>query len=148
MTQEKYTAKQKVKMAAILQYTLPGVPCIYYGDENAMEGYVDPFCRQCFDWQSIDKDLSEFYRKLGEIREKELYGILKDGTYNEVFADRSCLVFERKSPHGAVYVYVNNSHNEYSVKFCGQYYEYISEVYVENELKIKANSYGILIKSA
>ncbi len=146
MTDEKRSAKEKVKMAALLQYTLPGVPCIYYGDENAMEGYIDPFCRQCFDWQNPDRDLNEFYRKLGDLRKNVLNDVLKDGEYNEVFADRSCLVFERKSQIGAVYVYVNNSHNEYSIAFCGKYCEMLNGETFENELKIKANSFGILTK--
>ena len=146
ITDEKRSAKEKVKMAALLQYTLPGVPCIYYGDENAMEGYVDPFCRQCFDWQNPDRDLNEFYRKLGDLRKNVLNDVLKDGEYNEVFADRSCLVFERKSQIGAVYVYVNNSHNEYTIAFCGKYCEMLNGETFKNELKIKANSFGILTK--
>ena len=45
---EKKRAIEKLKLAVILQYTMPGVPCIYYGDENGMEGHIDPFCRYCF----------------------------------------------------------------------------------------------------
>ncbi len=35
--------KYLLKMAAALQFTLPGIPCIYYGDEAGMQGYGDPF---------------------------------------------------------------------------------------------------------
>ena len=34
-----------LKKAAFLQFSLPGIPCIFYGDELAMEGYGDPYCR-------------------------------------------------------------------------------------------------------
>lgn len=34
-------AKLRLKAAAILQYTLPGVPCVYYGDEAGMQGFED-----------------------------------------------------------------------------------------------------------
>jgi neopullulanase len=37
-----------VRLATLLQLTLPGAPCIYYGDEIGMEGYMDPDCRRAF----------------------------------------------------------------------------------------------------
>jgi glycosidase len=39
-----------MKMASALQFTLPGVPSIYYGDEAGMQGYKDPFNRCCYPW--------------------------------------------------------------------------------------------------
>ena len=65
---EKSVAIEKLKMAALLQYSFPGVPCIYYGDENAAEGYIDPFCRKCFDWENLNESLIEYYRQLGNLR--------------------------------------------------------------------------------
>ena len=46
--EDEQEAIKQLKMAAVLQYTLPGVPYLYYGDENGMEGHIDPFCRFCF----------------------------------------------------------------------------------------------------
>ena len=37
-----------LRLAMLLQATLPGAPCIYYGDELAMEGDHDPDCRRSF----------------------------------------------------------------------------------------------------
>ncbi len=39
-----------------LQMTFPGVPCVYYGDETGMQGYADPFCRQCMDFSKAIAD--------------------------------------------------------------------------------------------
>lgn len=55
------TAVKKVKQLVMFQMLMPGVPCVYYGDEAGMQGYNDPFCRQCFPWDNIDKDLKLWY---------------------------------------------------------------------------------------
>lgn len=36
------------KLAVAIQFSLPGVPCIYYGDEQGMQGFLDPFNRAPF----------------------------------------------------------------------------------------------------
>lgn len=57
-----------LKKAALLQFSLPGIPCIFYGDEVAMEGYGDPYCRGTYPWGGGDRSLLEYYKKLGAIR--------------------------------------------------------------------------------
>lgn len=143
---EKTEAIHKLKMAAFLQFTLPGVPCIYYGDENGMEGFQDPFCRRCYPWDDLNEELLTFYRELGKIRTEILPGVLSEGIYREVFADRSCLIFERRTEENVVYVYVNHSLGIYSIKTDGEMYDYFTGKTYQNHLEIPADSYGILIK--
>jgi neopullulanase len=38
----------RLRLATLLQLSLPGVPSIYYGDELAMEGAADPDCRRAY----------------------------------------------------------------------------------------------------
>ena len=42
---QRETGVKRLKLASLIQYLLPGVPCLYYGDEAGMEGYRDPFNR-------------------------------------------------------------------------------------------------------
>ncbi len=56
--------------AMVLQYFLPGIPCIYYGDEAAQEGYKDPFNRRTYPWGKEDERLIAFTKELGQIRRK------------------------------------------------------------------------------
>lgn len=59
-----------LKMASAIQYTLPGVPCIYYGDEAGLEGYSDPFNRRGFPWEKENQEIINWYIKLSKIRGK------------------------------------------------------------------------------
>ena len=45
---QKGLARSRLWLAALLQMTLPGVPCIYYGDELGLEGFRDPYNRGTF----------------------------------------------------------------------------------------------------
>lgn len=66
-----HLAKERLKCAAFLQFVLPGMPCIYYGDEIGTQGFEDPFCRSFFDWEKSEKSqLKEFYKSLVKIRNK------------------------------------------------------------------------------
>lgn len=69
LTDEEYkNAKAKLKVAAILQYFLPGNPCVFYGDEVGVTGYKDPFSRPPYPYGKEDLELLEFYQKLGAFR--------------------------------------------------------------------------------
>lgn len=61
-------AELMLRIAAIIQYSLPGVPTIYYGDEAGLQGYRDPFNRGCYPWGSENQELIDFYKRLGKIR--------------------------------------------------------------------------------
>ena len=149
LTDEEATrAKEKVRMAAVLQYTLPGVPCVFYGDEIGMQGYMDPFCRGCYTWDKADEALRAFYKKLGEIRTELFPDIFKDGEYREIFADTTCIVYERRKDDRCVIAYVNNSSCEYIINLQERaYIEHITGERHSKTLKIKPFSYGILSKS-
>lgn len=86
-------AAERMKVAAFLCYTLPGVPCIYYGDEIGMEGGRDPFNRMPFAYSRADKAMLAFFRKLGAIRTS--LPDLKDGEFEVVAAEDGLLVFRR-----------------------------------------------------
>ena len=141
--QEKAAAKELLKMGAVVQFTLPGVPCIYYGDEIGMEGYSDPFCRGCYDWENGDRQLRSFYEQLGRIR-GQLKEVFRDGTYREIYATQTFLFYERKSKAGSVYVYVNRGSCQYKLSFEGAFREYLSGKTYRDGMIIKKGEYGII----
>ena len=115
-------AKERLKTASLLQYTVPGVPCVYYGDEAGMQGYKDPLNRLPFPWGKEDAELTEWYRFLGRLRKLPPGG----GEYNELWCDRRALVFERRKGDQAVVVAVNRGNDEYVLRFEGTVYELLS----------------------
>ena len=64
-SQNKKGARRQ-RLAAVLQYCLPGVPCVYYGDERGMNGFLDPFNRGPF--AEAPYDLTPDYRQLARLR--------------------------------------------------------------------------------
>ena len=57
-----------MRLAVLLQMTLPGVPCVYYGDEAGLEGLMDPFNRTTYPWGREEKALVSWHRTLISLR--------------------------------------------------------------------------------
>lgn len=62
------SGRARFKLAGALQFTIPGTPSIYYGDEQGMQGLKDPFNRAPF----VKKDpaLAGFFSELSLLRKK------------------------------------------------------------------------------
>ena len=101
-------AVKKLKQAAVLQYFLPGVPSLYYGDEAGMYGFEDPFNRRCYPWGKEDGELIAFYRRMGRVRRSNA-DILSSGEYERIPSARSVYAFKRISGAGTLSIIVNAS---------------------------------------
>ena len=71
--------KALVKLAFFLQFALPGVPCVYYGDEAGMTGGKDPYNRGSFPWGREDAELTEHLRALTAMY--AAHPVLRGGDY-------------------------------------------------------------------
>ncbi len=65
---ERERGRLGLMLAALLQYTLPGMPSLYYGDEAGLMGFSDPWNRRCYPWDREDGELIAFFRQLGALR--------------------------------------------------------------------------------
>ena len=106
-------AKKRLRLASALQFTLPGVPCVYYGDEAGMEGGADPFNRICYPWGHEDTDIISWYKELSRIRKEN--SCFKDGGYTLIEARDGLFVFTRGSGAQRILVAVNVSDEEKNV---------------------------------
>lgn len=95
-----------IKMASLIQFTLPGVPSIYYGDEIGMQGMKDPFNRGCMVWSNQNKLLLKWYQRLGQIRRGSK--ALREGEFVPVYCDAGTIAYRRNAEDSSILVVINN----------------------------------------
>jgi glycosidase len=63
----------RLRLALAFQFTFPGAPAVYYGDEIGLEGRDDPDNRRCFPWDEStwDRSLYDDVRRLIAMRQEE-----------------------------------------------------------------------------
>ena len=89
----KAEAVERLKLAAALQFTVFGVPSVYYGDEAGLQGYHDPFCRMPFPWGEEDEELQAHYRALGNLR--RMHPCLATGEFRFLEHGNDSIAYER-----------------------------------------------------
>lgn len=109
--------KNALKLCALFQMTMPGAPCIYYGDEIGLSGGDDPHCRQAFPWQAEDtwdRELLAFYRQAIALRHR--YPVLRTGSFQMLYAEGSLYAFYRRLDHQEALVVFNAATEPAGVK--------------------------------
>ncbi len=110
---QKALALERLYMASFLQYTLPGAPSLYYGDEAGMEGYKDPFNRRTYPWGREDPELLAHHRQLGQLRREQ--EALRTGDLAFFEAGDGRLGFSRSAGGKQLRIYVNRSSDNWDV---------------------------------
>lgn len=106
-----------LRLCVLFQMTMPGAPCIYYGDEVGMTGGPDPDCRQAFPWhdESLwDFDMLRFYRRAVALR--RTHECLRIGELTTLHAEGPVYAFSRDLNGSQAVVAFNTSHERVSVK--------------------------------
>lgn len=85
--------QKKLRLAAMLLYSFPGSPTLYYGDEAGMQGFEDPLNRGTYPWGGEDGSLLAFFRRLGQLRAERIS--LQCGIIRYLHAQGGGLVVER-----------------------------------------------------
>jgi glycosidase len=98
-------ARERLALAALLQFTYPGAPMIYYGDEAAINapglGAADPFNRAPYPWSDASGDpgtygpadtaMIAYYTKLSRIRHE--LPALRTGTFEKLLTNDAAGVY-------------------------------------------------------
>ncbi len=110
-----------LRMAYAMIFTLPGVPCIYYGDEVAMQGYRDPFNRGYFDWDSKEERVRSILRQLAQLRRSS--DAFAEGSLEMLEVQQDFLHYRRTGPTEVADVFINRSAHSRLCQVQGKYLE-------------------------
>jgi neopullulanase len=96
-----------LRLSTLLQLTLPGVPCIYYGDEIGLDGFMDPDCRRAFpaDPGAWDQEPSGWLADLTALRHAS--AALRDGGLALLRAEGATIAYLRQHGDEALVCLVN-----------------------------------------
>lgn len=107
---------KKMELAAATQFTLPGLPIIYYGDEvglsmskdpNSVTDWKDRYYREMMPWDPANQnaELLNHYKKMIKLRND--VSAFRTGTFTSLLANQNVFAFERADEKGQYLVVVN-----------------------------------------
>ena len=105
--------KRRLRLASVIQFTVPGAPTIYYGDEIGLTGDDDPDDRRTYPWPdtggAVDSELRSHYRDLAAVRAAN--PALLKGDFGVLLADNRAgvVAYGRKAEGRVAIVAVNRS---------------------------------------
>ncbi|MGL5353701.1 MAG: glycoside hydrolase family 13 protein [Clostridium sp.] len=130
----------KLKLAIVMQMTLPGVPLIYYGDEVGLTGGRDPQNRKPYPWNKGNEEVLEIYITLGNLRKEEV--ALRKGEFKFVHTVYDVVIYERNYNNKKIVVIINPKNKEFNYELGNEYKvtrDFIGNKLVELTNEVKSN---------
>ena len=91
--------KARVRLASLIQFTVPGAPTVYYGDEVGVTGDDDPDDRRTYPWADLggspDTAMLAHYTQLAQLRRQ--LPVLTDGDFKALLADGDVAAYGRRT---------------------------------------------------
>ena len=145
LSKENYNkAVKRLKIASIVQYTVYGVPNLYYADETGMEGFRDPFNRLPYPWGRENEELLEHYRALGKMRESE--SVFKDGAFKAEVISHSAIKLVRENKKDKILVIANRESYAITESLDGKYKDLITGEIFDGDITIAPDTAAVLKK--
>jgi len=103
--------KKRQQIASLIQFTVPGAPTVFYGDEVGMTGDDDPDDRRTYPWAdkggTPDQAMFSHYQTLNTLRSTN--DVLVNGDFKVLLADDAAqlVAYGRKTNNQAALVLIN-----------------------------------------
>ena len=107
------------QLASLIQFTVPGAPTVFYGDEVGVTGDDDPDDRRTYPWADTggtpDSVLFDHYKALNTLRNTN--GVLVNGDFKVLLADdaKDVVAYGRKTNNRAALVIINRNSSIHSI---------------------------------
>ena len=137
-------AKALSKLAALMIFSLPGMPTIYYGDEAGLTGLKDPFNRKPYPWGREDEELLNWYKTVTALRDDVF-------RYGKLYLDTAgSLLSIRRSYEGSWrYVLINPTDEEIETLLDISYFRSTPEIICDTgggmQFQERENGYYLLL---
>ena len=101
------------RVAATLQFTLPGIPMLFAGDEFGLDGTTGEESRTPIPWngeRKSDTSMISFYTDLARLRKK--HRALVDGSVRFIYSSKEALMFTRENKTETILVCVSRGRDK------------------------------------
>ncbi len=120
--------RQRLFLGLLILSFLPGIPCVYYGDELGMKGGKDPFNRMCFIPEYGDQAILRFFRRLFIFRRK-IAG-LEDYSFQPRWSEGSLYSFSRTAEKGRLVIAANSGSQDYLLNLAVKENEILKDFFI------------------
>ncbi len=101
--------RDMVKAFSLVQFTFPGVPLVYYGDETMLEGLTDPDNRRPMPWTSLDEDSIKWFADMASMRKSDKVFTRGDITFVDMEND-DVFAYKRTTDNKEIMVIIDRIH--------------------------------------
>lgn len=131
---ELYT-RQRLFLAMLITAFMPGIPCIYYGDEIGMKGGKDPLNRVCFEPHKGDPEILRFYKRLFLFR-KKIIDLEQDAFYPRT-AEGGFYSFFRTGKKERLIVAANAGSQDYLLNLAMNGKEHLKDLFISGHVSFE-----------
>ena len=135
-------AKKLLKLATIMQYTVMGIPTVFYGDEAGLEGTGDPYCRATYPWGSEDSELVEWYKQLGELRNNPVFA---NGELDIKYAQDGVVAYERENGDFKAIIIINRGEKPFEFTLMRTMSNYFTNEHISGKITVPCDEALVLI---
>lgn len=138
---DKKQAENMLKIATLLQFSIFGVPCIFYGDEQGLEGIGAPYCRVCMPVKNNNIKLTNWYKFLGLLRKQKVF---ESGKLNILQANKEIFCFERVEKNKKIIIVTNCGREKAQINLTQKFMNILTNKLEDTTLTINAQGFLIL----